>query len=83
VAEDEFYLADLVGLTARRADGTPFGRVGAVHDDGAGTFLDIAQPGSANMLVPFTRAAVPHVDLAAGSVTIAPPEELELRENAA
>jgi 16S rRNA processing protein RimM len=83
VAEDEFYLADLVGLTARRVDGTPFGRVGAVHDYGAGTFLDIAQAGAANMLVPFTRAAVPHVDLAAGCVTIAPPEELELREDAA
>lgn len=69
--EDEFYLADLVGLEAVDAAGVSLGRVAAVHDHGAGAFLEIGA-----LMVPFTRAAVPEIDLAAGRVTIAPPAEV-------
>lgn len=69
--EDEFYLADLVGLEAVDASGTSLGPVAAVHDHGAGAFLEVGA-----LLVPFTRAAVPQIDLAAGRVTIAPPAEV-------
>jgi 16S rRNA processing protein RimM len=79
---DDFYLADLIGLRARTADGATRGRVTAVHDYGAGTSLEIATD-AASILVPFTRAAVPVVDLAAGEITIDPPEEIEVREHAA
>jgi 16S rRNA processing protein RimM len=68
---DEFYVADLVGLTAVAEDGRELGRVDAVHDHGAGTFLEVGP-----LLVPFTRAAVPVVDIAAGRVTVAPPAEI-------
>jgi 16S rRNA processing protein RimM len=68
---DEFYWADLVGLEAVTADGTPIGRVDAVHDYGAGASLEIGP-----LIVPFTRAAVPSIDLAAGRMTVAPPKEL-------
>jgi 16S rRNA processing protein RimM len=44
-----------------------------VHDYGGGASLEIA-PGP--LLVPFTRAAVPAIDLAAGQVTIVPPTEV-------
>lgn len=70
-AADEFYLADLIGLEAYRADGAPLGRVAAVHDYGAGTSLEIGA-----LLVPFTREAVPEVDLAAGRLTVVPPAEI-------
>ncbi len=73
--EDEFYLADLVGLAAYEGD-AELGRVTVVHDYGAGTSLEIARPGAAPLLVPFTRAAVPMVDLAAGKVVVCPPAEL-------
>jgi 16S rRNA processing protein RimM len=70
--EEEFYLADLIGLTARNESGTTLGTITAVHDYGAGTSLEIA-PGA--LLVPFTKHAVPVVDIAAGHVVINPPAE--------
>ncbi len=77
-AEDEFYLADLVGLTALGPDGAELGQVGAVHDYGAGTSLEIGA-----LLIPFTRACVPVVDIAAGRITVAPPAEVLVAEDAA
>ncbi len=68
---DEFYWADLVGLEAVGLDGTLLGRVEAVHDYGAGASLEIGL-----LLVPFTRAAVPAIDLAAGRMTVSPPQEI-------
>jgi len=79
-AADEFYLADLAGLLAVTPDGRELGRVDAVHDHGAGAFLEIGA-----LLVPFTRAAVPDVDVAAGRLTVVPPAEIvgESRSDAA
>jgi 16S rRNA processing protein RimM len=74
--EDEFYHADLVGMAAVEADGTPFGRVVAVHDFGAGDSLEIERPEGGTILVPFSRAAVPVVDVAARRLVIDPPEGL-------
>jgi 16S rRNA processing protein RimM len=74
--DDTFYYADLVGLAAVGADGTDFGSVAAVHDFGAGTLLEIQPKAGAAMLLPFTKEAVPTVDLAGGRVVIAPPEGL-------
>jgi 16S rRNA processing protein RimM len=74
--EEEFYHADLIGLCAILADGRPLGRVRAVHDFGAGDVLEIAREGSASVMVPFTRAAVPEVDLAAGRLVVEPPPGL-------
>jgi 16S rRNA processing protein RimM len=69
---DEYYLSDLVGLTAVGPDGQEIGRIAAVHDYGAGASLEIGP-----LLVPFTRAAVPEVDLAAGRVVVVPPPEVQ------
>ncbi|MFX8362532.1 ribosome maturation factor RimM, partial [Acinetobacter baumannii] len=59
--EDEFYLADLVGLAAETADGTRVGTVLAVHDFGAGDVLELRQPIGGTIFLPFTRAVVPVV----------------------
>ncbi len=80
---DEFYLADLVGMAALDAAGAAVGRVVAVHDYGAGTSLEIERAGGAALIVPFTRAAVPEVDVAAGRLVVVPPAEVEMREVAA
>ncbi len=74
--EEEFYLADLLGLPAQDAAGALLGTVAQVHDYGAGVSLEIARAGAPALLVPFTRAAVPVVDIAAGRLTIMPPEEI-------
>ena len=76
--DDEFYHADLIGLEARDTGGVLLGRVTAVHNHGAGDLLEIAGPGlKSALLLPFTLAAVPTVDLAAGRVVIDLPEGLE------
>jgi 16S rRNA processing protein RimM len=75
-AEDEFYHADLVGLAAVLEDGERLGDVVAVHDFGAGDVLEIARDKGQPVLVPFTRAAVPVVDLAGRRVVIDPPAGL-------
>ena len=75
--DDEFYHADLVGLVAHDTGGTRLGTVAAVLDHGAGDLLELRGPGlAAPVLVPFTRAIVPTVDLAAGRVIIDPPAGL-------
>lgn len=73
-ADDEFYLADLIGLNAVDPDGKLFGVVAQVHDYGAGTSLEIA--GETSLIVPFTRACVPTVDIAAGRIIVTPPIEV-------
>ena len=75
--EEEFYLADLVGLEARDAEGRPHGRVVQVHDYGAGASLELARDGASSLIVPFTRAAVPEVDIAAGRLVVVPPTEVD------
>jgi 16S rRNA processing protein RimM len=70
--EDEFYHADLIGLEAVLSDGTPLGPVRAVHDFGAGDTLEIARDEGPPLMVPFTRAVVPSVDLAAQRLVIEP-----------
>ncbi len=74
--DDEYYHADLIGLQARDAGGQPLGRVRAVQDFGAGDVLEIAGPGGV-VYAPFTREAVPHVDLAGGWLTLILPETLD------
>jgi 16S rRNA processing protein RimM len=73
---EEYYHADLVGLAAVLTDGTPVGQVRAIHDFGAGDVIEIARPAAPPALVPFTRAVVPSVDLAAGKLVIDPPPGL-------
>lgn len=75
--DDEFYHADLIGLTALDTGGATLGKVAAVLNHGAGDLLELRGPGlKGSVLVPFTRAAVPTVDLATGRVIIDPPEGL-------
>ena len=73
--DDEFYHADLIGLAVYDTGGTLLGHVRAVHDHGAGDLLEIHGPGmKSTVLLPFTREAVPTVDLDAGRIVADPPE---------
>jgi 16S rRNA processing protein RimM len=75
--EDEYYHADLIGLAAVNAANQPLGRVIAIHNFGAGDIIEIAPAQGATMLLPFTNAVVPEVDLASGRVVIELPEEID------
>ena len=74
---DEYYHADLIGLSAVNAAFEPIGRVTAIHNFGAGDIIEIAPAHGATMLLPFSNAVVPTVDLAAGRVVIELPREIE------
>ncbi|MEM6637076.1 MAG: ribosome maturation factor RimM [Pseudomonadota bacterium] len=75
--EDEFYHADLIGLTALDTGGATLGRVKAVLNHGATDLLELHLPSSSGTaLVPFTRAVVPTVDIRGGRLIVDPPEGL-------
>jgi 16S rRNA processing protein RimM len=77
IDEDEYYHADLIGLAAVNAADEPLGRVIAIHNFGAGDIIEIAPPHGATMLLPFTNAVVPTVDLAGGRVVIELPQQVD------
>lgn len=75
--DDEFYHTDLIGLEVVDTGGAVLGRVAAVHNHGAGDILDVRAPGQPALLLPFTRAVVPTVDLTARRIVADPPGEAE------
>ncbi len=76
--DDEFYHSDLIGLEAVDTGGVVLGRVVAVHNHGAGDILEIGGAGrKAALMLPFTLAAVPTVDLGAGRIVVDLPEGLD------
>ena len=77
VADDEYYHADLIGLAAVTTADAPLGRVIAIHNFGAGNIIEIAPLQGSTLLLPFTNAVVPSVDLAAGRVVIELPPEID------
>ncbi len=74
-SDEEFYVADLIGLDAIGADGGAIGVIAAVHDFGAGAVLELDN----GSLLPFTRAVVPSIDLEDGRVIVVPPVEVEIK----
>ncbi|WP_240046546.1 ribosome maturation factor RimM [Paracraurococcus ruber] len=78
--EEEYYLADLIGLRAETEAGESLGQVRDVEEHGAGAFLVLdGPPGHGKeRLLPFTRACVPVVDIAGGRVVVALPDEVEV-----
>lgn len=76
--EGEWYVAELIGLDAVDAQGAPLGTVVAVHNFGAGDIVEVALAGGGeNLLVLFTEATVPEVDIENGRLVLVPPEEIE------
>ena len=70
----EYYEADLIGLAAQDAEGVVVGAVMALHNYGAGAFLEIKPPQGDSFMLPFTDACVPEVDIAGGLIRVAIPE---------
>ena len=82
--EGEYFHADLIGLAAEDGDGRALGRVKAVFDFGAGPLLELERAaGGGTVLLPFTDAVVPVVDLAGGRIVVHLPAEVEAGPEAA
>ena len=79
--EDEFYLADLLGIEARDAQGKAVGSVKSVQNFGADDMLEIAPvEGGPTWYLPFTKEAAPELHLADGWLLIVRPTEVGERE---
>lgn len=75
--EEEWFHSDLIGLAAVDDQGEPVGTVVAVQNFGAGDLIEVKPAkGGPTVLVPFTREAVPEVDVEGGRLTLVPPEGL-------
>ena len=80
--EDEFYHADLIGLKAIDESTVEIGAVIALHNFGAGDIIEIKpNAGGSNLLLPFTKKVVPHIDLVKGTLTLMMPDEIETEED--
>jgi 16S rRNA processing protein RimM len=76
--DDEYYHADLIGLAAYDTGGEQLGKVTAIYNHGAGDIVEISPLGHKSaLLLPFTVAIVPNVDLAAGRIVVDLPEETD------
>jgi 16S rRNA processing protein RimM len=75
--EDEFYLADLIGLAVVTPDGAEIGRIKSIKNFGAGDLLEIAPETGPTWWLPFTLEAVPEVRIADGVVVAVRPAESE------
>jgi 16S rRNA processing protein RimM len=74
---ETFYHADLIGLAAKTSDGSALGSIIGVHNFGAGDLLEIEPAvGGATLLLPFTEATVPAIDLAGRKLVVAPPADV-------
>ena len=74
--DDEFYVTDLIGLRAEDVEGNTLGTISSVDNFGAGDVLEIVGKVSGGLMVPFTKAAVPRIDIQEGLVIIDPPDGL-------
>lgn len=76
--EDEYYHADLVGLSAIDKQGGPIGRIQNVLNFGAGDILEIAKPNvKQTLLWPMRADVVLNVDIAGGTITLEAPPEID------
>ena len=73
---DEFYYSDLEGMEALLPDGSHFGVVHSVGNFGAGDLIDVLAADGRRISLPFTRQAVPSIDLERRTLVVQPPEEL-------
>ena len=80
--DDEYYYADLIGLTALDTGGAEMGKVAAILNHGAGDIVELRGSGlKGSLLIPFTQEAVPTVDLSAKRIIVYPPEEIAGKED--
>ncbi|MEM8575468.1 MAG: ribosome maturation factor RimM [Pseudomonadota bacterium] len=79
--DDEWYVADMIGLKAVSPDGAPLGTVAAVHNFGASDIIEIAPDEGPSYLVAFTDDTVPEVTISKGQLVLIPPEEIDAKED--
>lgn len=77
--EDEVYVADMIGLRVETKDGSLLGTVARMDNYGASDVMEVTLATGGSLLLPFTKAAVPVVDIAGGRVVVDPPAVVEAK----
>jgi 16S rRNA processing protein RimM len=75
--EDEFYHADLIGLEARDSEGRVLGKVAAIHNFGASDVIELTRSDGDHVHLAFTKETVPVLNIEAGYIIVAVPEDDE------
>jgi len=78
---DEFYHADIIGLSVFDAEDRLLGTVSGLHNFGAGDVIAIAQADGNDLLLPFTRDVVAVVDLNEKRIVVVAPAETDEKED--
>jgi 16S rRNA processing protein RimM len=73
---DDYYHADLIGLAVVHRDGRTLGTVAGLHNFGAGDLIEVEPIGGPAVLLPFTKAVVPVVDVEGRRLVVDPPDGL-------
>lgn len=73
---DEFNDHQLIGLAAVTPEGEDLGEIIGIDHAPASDLLQLRRPDGRIALVPFVKAIVPQVDIAAGRVVMTPPNGL-------
>lgn len=68
--EDEFYYTDMIGLSVITTKGEVVGIVSTVQNFGAGDLLEVKTSSGKLYTVPFTKEAVPQIDVDKGELVI-------------
>lgn len=76
-ADDEFYHADLIGLEARDSEGRVLGKVTGLHNYGASDVIELTRANGDSVLLAFSKETVPVLDVVAGYIVVAVPEDDE------
>lgn len=68
--ENEYFIADLIGLSAVSEEGEELGKLTDVLQSAANDVYVIRKPGTEDLLVPAIKACVKQVDLKHGQITL-------------
>ncbi len=68
--EDSFYYVDLIGLDVLNLDNEKIGEVLAIHNHGAGDFLEIKKEDNSSILIMFTKENVPYIEIDKGYIKV-------------
>jgi 16S rRNA processing protein RimM len=77
LAEDEYFLHDLVGLTLVDANGRERGVVIEAYEGGGGVLLNVKRPDGSKYEVPFAREICTEIDLEQKRIRVQFPEGLD------
>lgn len=70
LADDEFLISDLIGLTVLNKDGEKIGSINNVGTNGASEILEVKDGNGKIHLIPFVKAIVPVVDITKKHIVI-------------